>query len=177
MDIFANPRTLEFENLEITNGGIGVAVVDPTSNPVVAIIGCTVTNGTIVEVQDPGLSWLDGAQATQVNGNSVIGGGTYGISVTPYQSGVGYGRVSIIGNTVMFSQTGILVAVSHSRVTENVTSSNSADGILVADSVGDYNLNDHLENNQANGNGSCGIRFGSESGHTFRGNNVRGTEF
>ncbi len=162
IQVMHDPGSIQVRIVDNTLNNGGIYVKEGRNS---LISGNRISNGNIL---------IDGAVGVEVKENSVDIGGTYCIAVTPYRASAGMGRNLIEHNMVQGCETGILVSVSHTRVIENIASSNSGDGILVTDSVGDFNSNDHFENNQLNGNGGCGIRLFSESGHTIRGNNVRG---
>jgi hypothetical protein len=167
----------------LVNGGI-TAIHDPGS-VVAHIVDNSIQGGDIYlqhsrnsviagnSVRNGNIEVAGGLGGNQVRENSVSGGGPFGIAVKTYSFDANSGNSSVVGNVVANSGTGIWVSANYARVAENVTSQNSSDGIAITDSVGNLTLGVHLENNQSNGNGGCGIRFTSETGHTFRGNNVR----
>lgn len=174
---------VDISGCRVVNGGI-VTIHDPGA-VMARIVNNFIQGGGIYvqharnceiaenSVRNGSIELAGAVGGNQVRKNSVTGGVPFGIFIKTYSLDAFSGNSLIVGNVVQNSGTGIVVGASYARVTGNVTSQNSGDGIQIADAIGALTSSTYIEDNQASGNGGCGIRFYSETGHTFRGNNVR----
>lgn len=124
----------------------------------------------------PGIT-LSGSAAWQSGGNLVAGNTVSSLPSGDDEDGIIIEAFSnhnyLVGNVVRGNgRFGIWSIADGTRLEGNVTSANRSHGLYIGNPP--HGLRNHLDRNQSQDNGGCGVFFANGTTHAYSNNNVRG---